>query len=172
MRPILAVLRLCANQISYIANLRDPKEPCCDIVQPTLAILRPCASQMSWIAFCATQASCGMIEFWKQKVHSDDLLWLQHDSRTIWFKTSTLRQFRLKLYVLLTLRFKMVMLRLCSTEEILCIFRDPNNTCCDLVRPKLAMLQLCARPKLAMLRHRLKTAQNLNVFELFIRKIV
>ena len=50
MRPKLAMLRLCANQISYVATLCDPIQLCCNFARPNLAMFQLCATIISYVA--------------------------------------------------------------------------------------------------------------------------
>ena len=76
------ILRLCATQKRYVATivtqnwyvatLCHPKQICCKFTRPKKGMLR----------FCATHASCGMMEIRSQKVHFGDPFRSQHKSRT------------------------------------------------------------------------------------------
>ena len=56
----------------YVATLCHPKQICCEFTRPIKGMLR----------FCATQASCGMMEIRSQKIHFGDPFRSQHKSRT------------------------------------------------------------------------------------------
>ena len=53
--PKVAVLRLCATQIRYVATLRDSNYVCCDFARPKLGMVRPLQLKMGMLRLCATQ---------------------------------------------------------------------------------------------------------------------